>query len=83
MNRRERDLIRMAESFGLRVVEIGKSRGCHYRMVVETAAGERVTTFMAATPRDYRGDKNQRATFRRIAAGATTTGHHHNKRGTP
>lgn len=68
MNKRQREILTLITSAGLRCVAIDRTKTTHYRATVEGPHGRASVTF-SSTPGDHRGDLNKRAHLRRIAAG--------------
>ena len=68
MNKRQREILTLITSTGLRCVSIDQTKTTHYRALVEGPHGRASVTF-SSTPGDHRGDLNKRAHLRRIAAG--------------
>lgn len=71
MNAREREVCKLVEKAGLKVLEIGISGGCHIRMRVQRADGQTCLAFAPLTPSDRRGAKNKLSELRRFATGRT------------
>lgn len=68
MNKRQREILTLITSTGLRCVSIEQAKTTHYRAEVEGPHGRACVTF-SATPGDHRGDLNKRAHLRRFASG--------------
>lgn len=69
MKAREREVRKLAERAGLKIIEIGLSGGNHIRMRVQRADGQTCVTFAALTPSDRRGSQNKLSELRRFATG--------------
>lgn len=65
MTRRERRLRELASEAGLVVVAVEPRR--HLRVTVRGPGGAERYVFVAATPSDVRGERNEAARFRRVA----------------
>lgn len=64
MDRRKRDLLKLAEKEGLSNIEILSTKGCHYR-IEGTHMGKLIKIIAPYSPSDYRNALNLRGNIRR------------------
>lgn len=69
MKAREREVRKLAEKAGLKIIEIGLSGGNHIRMRVQRADGQTCVTFAPFSPSDHRATQNKLSELRRFATG--------------
>lgn len=64
---RARELSKLVDECGLRLVEIVQTGGSHYKVIVERNDGVRRNIICSLTPSDRRAHLNNRALLRRFA----------------